>query len=66
MLYAMKTLTIIRNGFQPGVVTSLPYDSGKIIKLNLSYPITLFQLTYPQSLWEEVCRHKIPLTGDFF
>lgn len=64
----MMTITIILNGFQPGTVTYFPYDIEKVIKLNLSYPITLVQLACHQSLSEEICmcfKHKIALTGDF-
>lgn len=37
----MMTITIIQNGLEPGAATYFPYDIEKIIKLSLSYPITL-------------------------
>lgn len=64
----MMTITIILNGFQPGTVTCFPYDIEKVIKLNLSYPITFVQLTCHQPLSGEICmcfKHKIALTDDF-
>lgn len=35
------TVTVILNGFEPGAVNYFPYNIENIIKLGLSYPITL-------------------------
>lgn len=54
-IHYVMTITVILSIFQPSSITCFPYDIKKIIKLSLSYPITLFQLTCHQSLCKKIC-----------